>query len=57
MTENQRRTMVSQEAKALVDRLRASNKRATGSGAPRMNESDYSNLQRVVTRKLRQRSA
>ena len=57
MTEKQRRTLASEEAKALVARLRESNERAAKRGAPRMEESDYSNLQRVVTRKLRQRTA
>ena len=57
MTEKQRRTLASEEAKALVARLRASNERAAKRGAPRMEESEYSNLQRVVTRKLRQRTA
>jgi hypothetical protein len=56
MTEKQRRTSATEEAKALVARLRESNERAARSGAPRMDESDYSNLQRVVTRKLRQRT-
>jgi hypothetical protein len=57
MTEKQRRTLASEEAKALVARLRESNERAARRGAPRLEESDYSNLQRVVTRKLRQRTA
>ena len=57
MTEEQRRTLASEEAKALVARLRESNERAARRGAPRLDESDYSNLQRVVTRKLRQRTA
>jgi hypothetical protein len=51
--------MASEEAKALVARLRESNDRAakSGGGAPRMEESEYSNLQRVVSRKLRQRTS
>jgi hypothetical protein len=57
VTEKQRRTLASEEAKALVARLRESNERAARRGAPRMDESDYSNLQRIVTRKLRQRTA
>jgi hypothetical protein len=57
MTDNQRKTLASEEAKALVARLRASNERAASKGVPRLTESDYSNLQRVVTRKLRQRGA
>jgi hypothetical protein len=57
VTQNQRRTLASEEAKALVARLRESNERAVRSGAPRMDESEYSNLQRVVTRKLRQRTS
>jgi hypothetical protein len=57
MTEKQRRILASEEAKALVARLRESNERAARSGAPRMDESDYSNLRRIVTRKLRQRTA
>ncbi len=59
MTEEQRKTMASEEAKALVARLRESNDRAakSGGGAPRMEESEYSNLQRVVSRKLRQRTS
>jgi hypothetical protein len=57
MTDKQRKTLASDEAKALVAQLRASNERAASKGAPRLQESDYSNLQRVVTRKLRQRSA
>jgi hypothetical protein len=57
MTESQRKTMVSREAKALVDALRASNERAGRGGAPRLTDSDYSNLQRVVARKLRRRAA
>jgi hypothetical protein len=57
MTEEQRRTLASEEAKALVARLRKSNERAAKGGAPRMDDSEYSNLQRVITRKLRQRTA
>jgi hypothetical protein len=57
MTDKQRKTLASEEAKALVARLRASNERAASKGAPRLTESDYSNLQRVVSRKLRQRTA
>jgi hypothetical protein len=58
VTEKERRTLASEEAKALVARLRESNERATARrGAPRMDDSEYSNLQRVVTRKLRQRTA
>jgi hypothetical protein len=56
MTDKERKTLASEEAKALVARLRESNERAARSGAPRMDESDYSNLHRVVTRKLRQRT-
>jgi hypothetical protein len=58
VTEKERRMLASEEAKALVARLRESNERATArGGAPRMDDSEYSNLQRVVTRKLRQRAA
>ena len=57
MTADQRRHQASEEAKALVARLRESNERAVKRGEPRMEESDYSNLQRVMTRKLRQRTA
>lgn len=56
MTDKERRTLASEEAKALVARLRESNERAATGGAPRMNDSEYSNLQRIVTRKLRQRT-
>jgi hypothetical protein len=56
MTEKQRRALASEEAKARVARLRESNERAARSGAPRVDDSEYSNLQRVVTRKLRQRT-
>ena len=57
MTNEQRRTLASEEAKALVARLRKSNERAARSGAPLVEESEYSSLQRVVTRKLRQRTS
>jgi hypothetical protein len=57
MTEGQRKTLASEEAKALVARLRESNERAAKSGAPRMKESEYRALQGVVTRKLRHRAA
>jgi len=57
VTGDQRRTQASEEAKALVARLRESNEREAKRGAPRMEESEYSNLQRVMTRKLRQRSS
>jgi hypothetical protein len=57
VTDDQRRSLASEEAKALVARLRESNERAAKRGAPRMEESEYSNLQRVVTRKLRQRTS
>jgi hypothetical protein len=57
MTDKQRKTIASEEAKALVAWLRESNERATKTGGPRMKESDYSNLQRVMTRKLRQRTS
>jgi len=57
VTGDQRKTQASEEAKALVARLRESNERAAKKGAPRMEESEYSNLQRVMTRKLRQRSS
>jgi hypothetical protein len=57
VTADQRRDQASEEAKALVARLRESNERAARKGAPPMEESEYSNLQRVMTRKLRQRSA
>jgi hypothetical protein len=57
VTDDQRRMLASEEAKALVARLRASNERAAKRGAPRMEESEYSNLQRVMTRKLRQRTS
>jgi hypothetical protein len=57
VTDDQRRMLASEEAKALVARLRASNERAAKRGAPRVEESEYSNLQRVMTRKLRQRTS
>jgi hypothetical protein len=57
VTDDQRRTLASEEAKGLVARLRASNERAAKRGAPRLEESEYSNLQRVMTRKLRQRTS
>lgn len=57
MTHEQRKTLASEEARSLVARLRESNERAAVRGAPRLDESDYSNLQRVITRKLRQRTA
>jgi hypothetical protein len=57
VTNDQRRTLASEEAKGLVARLRASNERAAKRGAPRLEESEYSNLQRVMTRKLRQRTS
>jgi hypothetical protein len=57
VTADQRRHQASEEAKALVARLRASNERAAKRGAPPVEESEYSSLQRVMTRKLRQRTA
>jgi hypothetical protein len=57
VTADRRRDQASEEAKALVAQLRESNERAAKRGAPPMEESEYSNLQRVITRKLRQRTA
>jgi hypothetical protein len=57
VTADRRRDQASEEAKALVAQLRESNERAAKRGAPPMEESEYSNLQRVMTRKLRQRTA
>ncbi len=56
VTAKQRRSLASEEAKALVARLRESNERAARSGAPRVDEAEYRTLQRVITRKLRQRT-
>ena len=57
MTDDQRKQLASEEAKALVAQLRESNERAVKNGAPRVEESAYSSLQRVVARKLRQRTS
>lgn len=52
MTQRERKTIAQREAKQLVARLRASNKRAARSGAPIVDEAHYRELERVMTRKL-----
>jgi hypothetical protein len=53
MTDRERAELAREAAKSMVARLRASNERAARKGAPRVEQSEYAALQRVLERKLR----
>jgi hypothetical protein len=57
VTDKERRALASEQAKALVAQLRESNERAAKRGAPQVDEAEYRTLQRVITQKLRRRTA
>lgn len=52
MTHKERKTLASEEAKAIVARLRQSNEKAARRGAPTVEEAEYRELERVMARKL-----
>ena len=53
MTSKERKALAEEEARAIVARLRKSNERAEKNGTtPRVDETEYQGLEKVVARKL-----